>query len=161
MQQAPTSAADGTATGDLGANAKLFARHLRAGNRSPATITSYMAAVRHLDDFLAANGMPRDVANMRREHIEAFIEEQLVRLKPASAANHYRSHQQLLRMVARRAARMRAAIAAELDVAIDRFDVTLGSSLFWPRLRSRTFDPDVPRIGQMSPDRPGLSLSAG
>ncbi len=41
-----------------------------------------MAAVRHLDFFLAAHGMPRDVANMRREHVEAF-EDHLARLKPA------------------------------------------------------------------------------
>lgn len=97
MHQAPTSAEHGNAQGDLEANAKLFARHLRAGNRSPATITSYMAAVRHLDDYLVAQGMPRDVATMRREHIEAFIEDQLARLRPASAANRYRSLQQLFR----------------------------------------------------------------
>ena len=97
MHRAPTSAADGTPTSDLEANASLFARHLRAGNRSPATITSYLAAARHLDDFLADRGMPRDVATIRREHIEAFIEDQLARLKPASAANRYRSLQQLFR----------------------------------------------------------------
>lgn len=97
MQQAPTSGAHGTAQGDLQANAKLFARHLRAGNRSPATITSYLAAARHLDAYLAEYGMPRDVANLRREHIEAFIEDQLGRLRPASAANRYRSLQQLFR----------------------------------------------------------------
>ncbi len=54
MHQAPTSAADGTPTSDLEANAKPFARHLRAGNRSPATTTSYVAAIRHLDDSLTA-----------------------------------------------------------------------------------------------------------
>ncbi len=56
-----------------------------------------MAAIRHLDDFLTAHGMPRDVATMRREHIGAFIEDQLTRLRPASAANRYRSIQQLFR----------------------------------------------------------------
>jgi site-specific recombinase XerD len=69
-----TSGEHGTAVGDLEANARLFARHLRAGNRSPATITSYLAAIRHLDAFLTDRGMPRDVGTMRREHIEAFIE---------------------------------------------------------------------------------------
>jgi site-specific recombinase XerD len=97
MATAPTSGVHSTATGDLEANAKLFARHLRAGNRSPATITSYLAAIRHLDEFLAHQGMPRDVSSIRREHLEAFIEDQLARLKPASAANRYRSLQQFFR----------------------------------------------------------------
>lgn len=97
MQQAPTSAGDVTTAGDLEANARLFARHLRAGNRSPATITSYMAAIRHFDTFLAGAGMPRAVGVIRREHVEAFIEDQLARLKPASAANRYRSLQQFFR----------------------------------------------------------------
>lgn len=97
MQSAPTSAAQSTATPDLAANADLFASHLRAGNRSAMTIRSYMAAVRHFDDFLADRGMPRAVANLRREHVEAFIEDQLARLKPASAANRYRSLQQFFR----------------------------------------------------------------
>ena len=41
--------------------------------------------------------MPRNVAAIRREHVEAFIENQLSRLKPASAANRYRSLQQFFR----------------------------------------------------------------
>ena len=74
MSPAPSSAAHGTPTSDLEANAKLFAGHLRAGDRSPATITSYMAAIRHLDDDRAAHGMPREVAGIRRQHLEAFID---------------------------------------------------------------------------------------
>ena len=100
MQQAPTSGEQDTASSDLQANARLFARHLRAGNRTPATVTSYMAAIRHLDTFLTARGMPRVVGAMRREHIEAFIEDQLARLKPASAANRYRSLQQFFKWLA-------------------------------------------------------------
>ena len=46
MRQAPTSAAHDTATGDIETNAASFARHLRAGNRQPATIRSYMEAIR-------------------------------------------------------------------------------------------------------------------
>ena len=44
-----------------------------------------------------ARGMPRTVAAIHREHVEAFIEDQLARLKPASAANRYRSLQQFFR----------------------------------------------------------------
>jgi len=35
--------------------------------------------------------MPTDVAAIRREHVEAFITDQLARLAPASAANRYSS----------------------------------------------------------------------
>ena len=31
--------------------------------------------------------MPTSIANVRREHVEAFIEDQLARRKPATAAN--------------------------------------------------------------------------
>lgn len=41
--------------------------------------------------------MPRAVAAIHREHVEAFVEDQLARLKPASAANRYRSLQQFFR----------------------------------------------------------------
>ncbi len=41
--------------------------------------------------------MPRTVATIHREHVEAFIEDQLARLRPASAANRYRSIQQFWR----------------------------------------------------------------
>jgi len=41
--------------------------------------------------------MPQAVDSIRREHVEAFVEEQLARLRPASAANRYRSLQQFFR----------------------------------------------------------------
>jgi site-specific recombinase XerD len=97
MSKAPTSVADDTATGDVSTNAASFSRSLRASNRSPMTIKSYLEATRQLDEFLADRRMPRDVANVRREHVEAFIDDQLTRLKPASAANRYRSLQQFFR----------------------------------------------------------------
>jgi site-specific recombinase XerD len=97
MRQAPTEPAQDTPIPDLPANARSFARHLRAENKSPATITSYMAAVNDFDRFLEATGMPRRLAAIRREHIEAYIESLLGRLKPASAANRYRSLQQFFR----------------------------------------------------------------
>ena len=97
MLQAPTSGVHGTAAGDIPANAASFARHLRAANKAPNTIKAYLEAVTRLDAFLADRGMPRDVAGIRREHVESFIEDQLARLKPASAANRYRSLQQFFR----------------------------------------------------------------
>ena len=61
------------------------------------TIKSYIEAVRQFDAYLTAHGMPRTVTTIHREHVEAFIEDQLARLKPASAANRYRSLQQFFR----------------------------------------------------------------
>jgi site-specific recombinase XerD len=97
MRSAPTSGAESTAAGDFAANARSFARHLRAANKSPNTIKAYLDAVGRLDGFLETRGMPRTVATIRREHVEAFVEDQLARLKPASAANRYRSLQQFFK----------------------------------------------------------------
>jgi site-specific recombinase XerD len=97
VRQAPTSAGDDTATSDIATLGESFARHLRAAHKSPATIRSYLDAIGKLEAFLADTGMPRQVASIRREHVESFIEDQLARLKPASAANRYRSLQQFFR----------------------------------------------------------------
>jgi site-specific recombinase XerD len=75
--------------GDLAANAVSFARHIRAANLSPATQRTYLASLDRLAAFLEEKGMPTDVANIRREHLEAFIEDQLARWKPATTANRY------------------------------------------------------------------------
>lgn len=77
--------------GDLGANAASFARHLRAANLSPKTQRTYLDALAQLARFLADAGMPTDVSAIRREHVEAFIADQLARFKPATAANRYAS----------------------------------------------------------------------
>lgn len=97
MKSAPTSDAQSSLAGDIPANAQSFARHLRAANKSPNTSKAYLDAVSRLDAFLEANGMPQAVAGIHREHVEAFVEDQLARLKPASAANRYRSLQQFFR----------------------------------------------------------------
>ena len=53
MQRTPTSAQEDTARPDIEANAQSFGRHLRAGNKAPATIHSYLNAVSRFDAFLA------------------------------------------------------------------------------------------------------------
>jgi site-specific recombinase XerD len=97
MRQAPTSAAESIAIPDLDQNSVGFTLHLAAGNKSPNTIKAYREADDQMARFLAAKGMPTAVANIRREHVEAFITDQLERLRPASAANRYRSLQQFFR----------------------------------------------------------------
>jgi site-specific recombinase XerD len=77
--------------GDLAANAARYVRHLRAVNLTPATQRAYLDGLTSLARFLTDAGMPTDVAAITREHVEAFITDQLARLAPASAANRYSS----------------------------------------------------------------------
>ncbi|MBF6604069.1 MAG: tyrosine-type recombinase/integrase [Chloroflexi bacterium] len=83
--------------GDLAVNRTSFARGLRAGNLAPATVTTYLASIDRFADFLAAQGMPTDLAAIRREHVEAFIEDQLARWRPATAFNRYSGLQAFFR----------------------------------------------------------------
>jgi site-specific recombinase XerD len=46
---------------------------LRAANRSPATIHTYVDAAARLERFLRESGIPLALAGIRREHIEAFL----------------------------------------------------------------------------------------
>ncbi len=75
--------------GDLAGNVESFARHMRAANLTPATQRTYLASLDRLATFLEANGMPTDVAAIRRGHLEAFLADQLARWKPATDANRY------------------------------------------------------------------------
>jgi site-specific recombinase XerD len=75
-----------------------FARSLRAANKAPRTIRTYLDACGHFDRFLAEQGMPRDVGAIRREHVESFLVAlQDAGRRPASVANRYRSLQQFFR----------------------------------------------------------------
>jgi site-specific recombinase XerD len=75
-----------------------FRRHLRATNKAPRTVQTYLDALDHLDRFLVEHGMPRDVGLIRREHLEAFLVDlQEKGRAAASVANRYRSLQQFFR----------------------------------------------------------------
>jgi site-specific recombinase XerD len=82
---------------DLDVNLTSYVRHLRAANMSPKTVLTYSEAVRQLGSFLLNRGMPTEVAKIRREHIEAFIEDLLGRYRPATAHNRYRGLQSFFR----------------------------------------------------------------
>ena len=83
--------------GDLDLNLASWTRHLRAENLSPATVVTYTQSVSRLAEFLEARGMPLEVGHIRREHIEAFLEDLLARFKPATAANRYSGLQAFFR----------------------------------------------------------------
>jgi site-specific recombinase XerD len=69
---------------------RSFRRTLEAGNKSPRTIEAYTDAVRLLATYCHAHGQPLLAGELQREHIQAFIADQLARWKPATAHNRYR-----------------------------------------------------------------------
>jgi hypothetical protein len=69
---------------------RSFRRTLEAENKSPRTIEAYTDAVRLLATFCQAHGQPLLAGELRREHIQEFIADQLARWKPATAHNRYR-----------------------------------------------------------------------
>lgn len=71
--------------------------HLLARNVAPSTIASYQRCGENLLAFLTDRGMPSTAGGVRREHLEAFLADLVVRLSPATVAKHYRSLQQLFR----------------------------------------------------------------
>jgi site-specific recombinase XerD len=75
---------------DLVALNASFRRILRAENKSERTVAAYTDAVRLLAEFLAQRGDSLTVTAITRDHIAAFIGDQLDRLKPATAHNRYR-----------------------------------------------------------------------
>lgn len=77
-----------------------YLRHLRAGNKSPATVDGYRITVERFLAFAAAQGMPTQVAHVAREHVEAFLEDQLAHHAPATAETRYRGLRQFFRWAA-------------------------------------------------------------
>jgi site-specific recombinase XerD len=77
-----------------------FRRTLLAENKAPRTIATYLAAVDEFGLYLAQKGMPRVLANIRREHVEFWIAELLNRVKPATASVRFRAVQQFFRWAA-------------------------------------------------------------
>ncbi len=74
-----------------------FERSQRAARRSPRTIGTYREAIDQLAAFLERSGMPTSVPAIRREHVEAFMDELNGRTKPATASNRFRALQQFFK----------------------------------------------------------------
>lgn len=88
---ASEAAANGIAIDDAIAS---YRRNLRAENKSPNTIHTYLAALDAFNAYLKRTGMPTALSAIRREHLEAYIvalQEQGKR--PASVSLAYRSLQ--------------------------------------------------------------------
>jgi len=67
---------------------RSFERHLRARNRSPATIAYYLDSVRQAEAFLASRG--RSLADARRADLEAFFADLLGRRAAGTVATRYK-----------------------------------------------------------------------
>ena len=83
--------------GDLSVLAVSWQRALAAENKSPATIETYGRSLRLFTGFLDAQGMPRDLADIRREHVESFVQDQLRRHAGSTANTRYRGLQAFFR----------------------------------------------------------------
>jgi site-specific recombinase XerD len=82
---------------DIPALLPSWQRSLRAARRSPRTVQSYTESAEQLSDFLVRKGMPTAVSSIRREHVEAFVEDLDTRFKPATVGVRFRSLQQMFR----------------------------------------------------------------
>lgn len=82
---------DSSPRDQLGPLRESFARHLRAENKAPLTIVSYLKA---LDQFSATPDLPRQVVAVSRQHVEGFLVDLQTRMRPATVAQRFRSLQQ-------------------------------------------------------------------
>lgn len=71
--------------GDLEPYAASWELHLRAENRSPATLKLYLGVLADLARFLRSRGMPTDPAAITGEHLREYLADQLARLSPKTA----------------------------------------------------------------------------
>lgn len=77
-------------TGDLETLAASYARSLRAENKAPRTIDSYLETLRLCSGFLFANDMPLQVADIRQKHLQSYIAHVLSEQTASTAHNRYR-----------------------------------------------------------------------
>jgi site-specific recombinase XerD len=89
----PTPRPADPATTALASDIASFRRHLAARNLSPKTERTYTDAAVLFEAFLAREGLPAALPAIRREHVEAFIADQLRCYRPTTAHNRYRSLQ--------------------------------------------------------------------
>ena len=74
-----------------------FDLSLRARNRAPETVKSYVGTVEQFGGFLLVSGFPTSIDRIEREHVESFIADQLARWKPKTARIRYGNLQQFFK----------------------------------------------------------------
>ncbi len=121
------------AINDISELLRGFELSLRARNRAPKTIKGYLQSATIFRDYLAKVGMPTQVDRITREHVEAFVADQLDRWKPATARVRYADVRQFFRwaeeegeLTASPMAKMRPPTIPEVPVPIvSNQDLTL------------------------------------
>lgn len=71
--------------------------HLRAANKRPATVQSYITVGNSFVTFLTEQGYPTDASELRTPHVERFMAALHERVSPATVGKHYRSLQQFVK----------------------------------------------------------------
>jgi hypothetical protein len=71
--------------GDITPSIDSFRRHLQASNAAPRTITTYLESAGQFAAFLDAQGIPTEIAGVRRHYVEAFIVDLLGRFSAGTA----------------------------------------------------------------------------
>jgi len=82
---------------DLRSYLRSFTISLRARNKSPRTVESYVLATSQLADFLEDHDLPTNLDEIERRHIEEYIATVLETRAPATAAHRYASMQQFFK----------------------------------------------------------------
>jgi site-specific recombinase XerD len=77
------------APGDLARLVDSWMLSLQSRRLSPKTMTLYSEAARLFIEYLHRQGMSTAAASIRREHVEAFLVDQMTRLAPATARSRY------------------------------------------------------------------------
>lgn len=77
-----------------------FERHLKAERKAKKTVEAYTDSARKLVAYLKAQGMPTEPAAVTRDHLEAFIVDELERKKASTVAAYFRCLQQFFRWLA-------------------------------------------------------------
>lgn len=90
MRTKSTSDAPAVAPDALRVYRDAFLRSLSAENKSVRTRQSYGEAIDLLTAFLLREGLPTAPAEIRRDHLTAWVNEMLATWKAATAANRYR-----------------------------------------------------------------------
>jgi site-specific recombinase XerD len=88
-QISPPRSLNGDVPAAFRAELDSFLLSLEAENLAPKTRRVYGEAAELLGRFLAARGMPTEPPAIRREHVEAFIADQVARWRPNTARNRY------------------------------------------------------------------------
>lgn len=121
----PARLSEATEYGTLEVLIPSWERSLRAGNKSPKTVRSYGDSARLLESFARDKFGITDVSRITRETVECFVEDQLNRWKPTTAAVRYRSLQQLFKWLVEEAeiksdpmARMKPPLVPEVPVPV-------------------------------------------